>query len=220
MFLSILIIAGILILILLISYFIVVLNARGRTFDKVEDIPHNKVGVFLATSPYTASGVRNSSFDKRIDAAEALYKAGKVDFIIASGGAGINNYDEPRSIRDSLVARGIPADRIILDHDGTRTINSVAKIKEVYKQDKATFISQKYHNERAIYLADRYGIESVGFNAEPSIYPFIRAKNIARDFLARVKMFMELMTGKNIEFKEKDVDVDTLFKTDNTTRDL
>ena len=52
-------------------------NASGRTYDKVEDIPHNKVGLMLATTPITYGDVRNHSFDNRIKAADELYKAGK-----------------------------------------------------------------------------------------------------------------------------------------------
>ena len=61
-------------------------NASSRTYDSVDSIPHNRVGLLLATSPITPVGTRNFYFDNRIKAAEELLKAGKVDLIIASGG--------------------------------------------------------------------------------------------------------------------------------------
>ncbi len=101
-------------------YLVVMGNARGRTYDEVGEIPHNKVGLLLATSPFTAGGARNFYFENRIKAADELYKAGKVDYIIASGGdyrhSEFHGYDEPQAILDSLVARGIPKERIILDY--------------------------------------------------------------------------------------------------------
>lgn len=101
-------------------YLMVMSNARGRTYDDVGEIPHNKVGLLLATSPFTAGGARNFYFENRIEAADELYIAGKVDFIIASGGdyrhSEFHGYDEPQAILDSLVARGIPKERIILDY--------------------------------------------------------------------------------------------------------
>ena len=182
----------------LICHFIVVGNASGRTYEDVDSVPHNRYGVLLATSPITPGGAHNFYFDNRIKAAEELYKAGKIDYIIASGGDYTkehkNGCDEPAAIRDSLVVRGIPADRIILDFEGLRTINSIVKAKEVYGLDSVTLISQKYHNERAIYLADHYNLQAIGYNAEPSPIRRNRIKNSLREYLARVKMFIDINT--------------------------
>lgn len=171
-------------------------NASHRLFDDLGDVPHNKVGLLLATSPITPGGAHNFYFDNRIKAADELYKAGKIDIIIASGGDYTQTQtigcDEPKAILDSLVARGIPADRIILDYEGTRTLNSIVKVKEVYGLDSLTLISQKYHNERAIFLADKYDIYAVGYNSEPSPIRRNRIKNTFREYLARVKMFIDL----------------------------
>lgn len=193
-------------LLIVACHYIVVWNASGKTYDNVADIPHNKVGLLLATSPITPGGAHNFYFDNRIKAADELYKAGKIDFIIASGGdyrqSQKNGCDEPQAILDSLVARGIPTQRIILDYDGTRTLNSIAKAKEVYGLDSLTFISQKYHNERAIYLAEKYGIHAIGYNAEQSPIRRNRIKNTLREYLARVKMFIDLMFASDPIFEK------------------
>lgn len=180
-------------------YYVVWSNARGRTYDSVEDVPHNRYGLLLATSPVTTTGLHNFHFDNRIDAATELYRAGKVEYIIASGGdyRGSERYgcDEPGAIRDSLVARGVTADRIILDYDGTRTLRSIEKAKDIYGLDSVTLISQKYHNERALYLADHCGLTGVGYNAAPSPVLRSRIKNGVRECLARVKMFADFVIG-------------------------
>ena len=178
------------------SHYIVVWNASGKTYDNVEDIPHNKVGLLLATSPITPGGAHNFYFENRIKAADELCKAGKIDFLIASGGdyrqSQKNGCDELGAIRDSLVARGVPNERIILDYEGLRTLKSIAKAKQVYNLDSLTLISQKYHNERAIYLADRYGLVAIGYNAKHSPVRRNRIKNTLREYLARVKLFIDL----------------------------
>lgn len=185
-------------LLIVVCHYIVVWNASGKTYDNVETIPHNKVGLLLATSPITPGGAHNFYFENRIKAADELYKAGKIDFIIASGGdyrrSQKNGCDEPGAIRDSLVARGIPEGRIILDYEGLRTLNSIAKAKQVYNLDSLTLISQKYHNERAIYLADKYGIHAIGYNAKPSPIRRNRIRNTLREYLARVKLFSDILT--------------------------
>lgn len=180
-------------------YIIVSINASGRTYDDIEAVPHNTFALLLATSPVTPTGERNFNFDNRIMVAEKLYNAGKIEYIIASGGDYTQSQaigcDEPQAILDSLTMRGIPSDRIILDYDGTRTLNSIAKAQKVYDLDSLTLISQRYHNERAIYLADKYGIEAVGYNAAPSAVQRSRVKNAVREYLARVKMFLEVIIG-------------------------
>ena len=191
------------------GYRMVTINAIGRTYDNICEIPHNKVGLLLATSPITAGGSRNFYFENRIIAAEELYKAGKVDYIIASGGdyRGKEKMgcDEPQAIKDSLIARGVPADRIILDYEGLRTLNSIVKAKEVYGLESVTIISQKYHNERAIYLADKYGLHAVAYNAAPSPIKRNRIKNTLREYLARPKMYLDLIIGSKPKFETEEI---------------
>ena len=193
--------SGVLCVILAIAscYFAVVWNASGRTYDSVDDVPRNRVGLLLATSPITPHGAHNFYFDNRIKATDELFKAGKIDLIIASGGDYTKTQkigcDEPKAIRDSLIARGVPEDKIILDYDGTRTLNSIVKAKEIYGLDSVTIISQKYHNERAIYLADEKGLYAIGYNALPSPVRRNRIKNTLREYLARVKMFIDIISN-------------------------
>lgn len=198
-------------IVIIVCHYIVVINASGKTYDNVAATPHNKVGLLLATSPVTPGGAHNYYFENRIKAADELYKASKIDYIIASGGdytkSQRNGCDEPRAIRDSLVARGVPIERIILDYEGTRTLNSIAKAKQVYGLDNLMLISQKYHNERAIYLADQYGISAIGYNAEPSPIRSKRIKNTLREFLARPKMFLDILTGKNPDIKKDTISI-------------
>lgn len=190
-------------------YLTVDYNAFGRTFNSVEDVPEHEYGLLLGTSPITPEGARNFYFDNRIKAAVELYKAGKVKRIIASGGDySIDEYghftengcNELRSMHDSLVKYGVPHDRIILDYDGTRTLNSIVKAKDVFMIDSCVIISQQYHNERAIKQADHYGLKAVGYNAAPSHIRRNRIKNQARELLARVKLYIDLWFGKKPHF--------------------
>lgn len=131
---------------------IVVRNATGRTFDNIKDVPEREYGLLLATSPITPWGGHNFYFDNRIKSSVELSNAGKVKRIIASGGDYTgqhngNGCDEPKAILDSMVAKGVPAETIILDYDGQRTIKSIINAKKCFGLDSLTLISQKYHNE-------------------------------------------------------------------------
>ncbi len=174
-------------------------NAFGKTYDNVDSIPHRKVGMILGTSPIsTWNGRRNYYFDHRIKAGAELYKAGKVDWLVVSGGDyrnTENGYDEPVAMRDSLMQQGVDSTRIILDYDGTRTLNSIAKMRDVYCLDSIIIISQKYHNERALYQAKHLGIEAIGFNAKTPGKRTSWWRNRGREVLARVKLFIDVAHG-------------------------
>lgn len=176
---------------------LVVNNAKGRTFDNLSDVPTREIGLLLGTSPITPDGAHNYYFDNRMKAAADLYHAGKIRRILVSGGdytmTEKHGCDEPTAMRDSLVAHNVP-DTCIIEHwQGWRTINSIEAVKNLYDFDSITIISQKYHNERALYQADHFGINAVGYNAEPSPITSSRIRNTIREYLARVKMFIDLL---------------------------
>ncbi|MDE5886161.1 MAG: YdcF family protein [Muribaculaceae bacterium] len=184
-------------------------EAQGKLYDNVETTPHRKVGLILGTSPVsTWNGRRNYYFDHRIKAGAALYKAGKVDWLVVSGGDyrnSENGYDEPIAMRDSLIKQGVDSARIVLDYDGTRTLNSIAKMRDIYNQDSILIISQKYHNERALYQAQHLGVNAIGFSATT---PGKRAswwRNRGREVLARIKLFIDISRGLHPDIKESAV---------------
>lgn len=176
---------------------LVVNNAKGRTFDNLSDVPTREIGLLLGTSPITPDGAHNYYFDNRMKAAADLYHAGKIRRILVSGGdytmTEQHGCDEPTAMRDSLVAHNVP-DTCIIEHwQGWRTINSIEAVKNLYDFDSITIISQKYHNERALYQADHFGLDAVGYNAEPSPIKSSRIRNAIREYLARVKLFIDLL---------------------------
>lgn len=197
---------------------VIAFAAKERIYDNVESIPHRKVGLILGTSPVSIwNGRRNYYFDHRIKSGAELYKAGKVDWLIVSGGDyrnSENGFDEPVAMRDSLIKQGVDSIRIILDYDGTRTLNSIAKIQDVYCQDSITIISQRYHNERALFQAKHLGVDAIGYNA---ITPGRRTswwRNRGREVLARVKLFIDIVRGVHPDIKEPIVRDFTLPKSD------
>lgn len=194
------------ILLLIICDQIVAHNAKERIYTNVDSIPHRKVGLILGTSPLTTwNGRRNYYFDHRIKAGAELYNAGKVDWLVVSGGDyrnTENGYDEPVAMRDSLLKQGVDSLHIILDYDGTRTLNSIAKMHDVYGQDSITIISQKFHNERALYQAKHLGLDAIGYNATTPGRRRSLLRNRGREVLARAKLFVDIIRGTHPDIKE------------------
>lgn len=118
-------------------------HAKGLLYDCVESIPHNQVALLLGTTPQTRDGSGiNMFFVYRLDAVELLFKAGKVDHILISGDENsLDGVNEPKCMKDSLVARGIPEGHIQLDGKGFRTINSIVRGNKTYGYDSFTIVS-------------------------------------------------------------------------------
>ncbi|MEN8215935.1 MAG: ElyC/SanA/YdcF family protein [Pseudomonadota bacterium] len=147
------------------SYFWVEFQTQDRLYSDVNAIPAKKVALLLGTSKHLRHGRINRYFKYRINAAVQLYKAGKIEHIIASGDNRTRYYNEPIEMKKSLIALGVPQDAITLDYAGFRTLDSIVRCKEIFSQDDIIVVSQAFHNKRALFISDFYAIKAIGFNA-------------------------------------------------------
>lgn len=164
--------------------------ARGRLYDEVSALPRFKVGLVFGTTD-RFQGRENLYFRYRIDAAAEIWKAGKVQTLIVSGDNRSRYYNEPEKMRLALIEAGVPEDRIVCDYAGLRTLDSVVRAKKVFGTKKVLVISQKFQNQRAIYLARAHQMTAYGFNARDVEF---RAgfKTQLREIGARVKMWLDV----------------------------
>jgi SanA protein len=183
-------------------------QSQPYLFDEVQKIPHRKVGVVLGTSKQAKHGWPNLFYEYRMDAAAALFKAGKIDFILVSGDNRVAGYDEPTDMKNDLMARGIPENKIFLDYAGFRTFDSVVRADKVFGQKDCTFISQRFHNERAVFLAHHKDMDAIAFNAK-EVSTKYGIMTYLREFLARDKAFLDIyllqtkphFLGEKVEIK-------------------
>ena len=161
--------------------------SKGRMYSDVEEIPYREVGLLLGTNPKGGRGGANMFYNHRIDAAVALYEAGKVDRFLISGAKKGSDYDEPQAMREALVARGVPDSIFILDGQGFHTIESIVRAKEVYEVDSVTIISQEFHNKRSLYLAQHNGLDAIAYNAANTTIVRWRVIMFLRERASRVK---------------------------------
>lgn len=182
------------------SYAYVEYVSRGKTYASISQIPKNTVGLLLGTSPISSYTKKaNPYYYYRIDAAVRLYKSGKIDRILISGDNSTKTYSEPDMMKNDLVKRGVPSNHIYLDFAGFRTLDSVVRAKKVFKLNEFTIISQEFHNERAICLAQWYGIKAIGYNARD----ISKRKGIMvqiREIFARVKLVLDMIVNKQPRF--------------------
>ncbi|WP_299337029.1 ElyC/SanA/YdcF family protein [uncultured Psychroserpens sp.] len=184
---------------LMITNYMVSYQAKGKIYTSTSKIPKNKVGLLLGTAKFLSNGNINLYYTYRINAAVALYKANKIEYILVSGDNGRKTYDEPTTFKEDLIAKGIPEDKIFLDYAGFRTLDSVIRAKEIFGQDSITIISQEFHNERAIYLAKHNNIKAIAFNAK-DVQGRYGLKVQLREYLARAKASIDVLFNVSPKF--------------------
>jgi SanA protein len=178
-------------LLLLVSNKWIISSTRSQIYSDVNLIPANDVGLLLGASKTSRWGGVNYFFKYRIDAAAALFKAGKIKHIIVSGDNHKKEYDEATDMRDALIEQGVPDSCITLDYAGFRTLDSMVRCLKIFGQKKVTVISQEFHNQRALFIGNYYGMDCVGFNAKdvPDQYS---TKTRVREYFAKFKAVLDL----------------------------
>ena len=167
-----------------------VLAGAGKLHDDTDRLSGDGVMLVFGCDD-RIDGRENLYFRYRIDAAAEVWKAGKARCVIVSGDNRTKYYNEPERMRRALIKKGVPADKIVCDYAGLRTLDSVVRAKEVFGVEKVVFISQRFQNERAAYLAKANGMEYVGFNAK-DVEGQGGMKTRLREIGARVKMWLDV----------------------------
>lgn len=175
-------------------------------YTDISKIPNCKTALVLGTSKTLSNGTPNLYFSYRIKATSDLYKAGKIQYIIVSGDNSIKGYNEPEEMKNDLIAEGIPAEKIFEDFAGFRTLDSVVRAKEIFGQDKFIIVSQKFHNERAVFLANKNGLTAYGYNA-PDVNKYAGLKTNLREYLAKAKVFVDLLFGVEPKFGGEKIEI-------------
>lgn len=145
----------------------------------------------LGTSRLSRSGRPNPFFEARMDHAAMLVRRGVVAGLVVSGDNAHVSYNEPAHMTAALVQRGVDAARIVPDFAGFRTLDSVVRMTEVFGQRRFLVVSQRFHVERALFVAHAHGIDAwgsaardVGGSADLSVR--------LREYLARVRAVLDV----------------------------
>jgi vancomycin permeability regulator SanA len=131
---------------------------RGRIYASAADAPSGPLALVLGAEVY-ANGNPSPALVNRLDTSIQLYRAGKVDALLMSGGHGSV---ETSAMRRYALAAGVPDDAIRLDDGGLRTLSSCQRARDVFHATRVTVISQAEHLTRAVYICDKLGLDAIG----------------------------------------------------------
>ena len=171
---------------------IVVSSAKDRiiTADEAAELENTDCVLILG------AGVRNGSptpmLRDRLITGISLYKSGAAPKIIMSGDHGREDYDEVNVMKSYAVENGVPDSDVFMDHAGFSTYDSIYRAKAVFEADNIIIVTQKYHLYRALYIADKLGVNAVGVSADLDDYSG-QLKRDLREIAARDKDFFSCL---------------------------
>ena len=175
-------------------------STKQQIYTTISDVPARNVALVLGASPRTPLGATNLYFRYRMEAAAQLYLAKKVKHIIVSGDNHIAGYDESTAMKQALISLGVPDSCITLDFAGFRTLDSVVRCKVVFGQSSVIIVSQEFHNQRALFIANTHKLDAVAYNAKdvPANYSL---KTRLREYFARVSAVIDVkLIGRKPKF--------------------
>ena len=127
--------------------------------------------------------------EDRLEEGVALFEAGVSDRLLMSGDHGRTDYDEVSVMKQYAITEGVPSEMIFMDHAGFSTYESLYRARDIFDADKIVIVTQKYHLYRALYTAEKLGIDAYGVAAEEIRYSGQTMREI-REMLARAKDFV------------------------------
>lgn len=193
-------IIGFVLLLPIILYITVNVYAKVRAkeevipLEKAEQISSGPDAVLVLGAGVRANGTPSNMLEDRLLTALSLYEKGICDTVIVSGDHGTPYYDEVNVMKEYLVKKGIPSDRVFMDHAGFSTYDSLYRARAIFGVQELVIVTQEYHAYRSLMIASALGIEAKAvpapiLSSENSRYPKQTWYSF-RESIARVKDFV------------------------------
>lgn len=182
----------------LITNIVVFASIPSTGYAELEDIPEAEAALILGAKVYS-DGRLSSIMKDRADSGLELYKSGKVKKLLVSGDHGTKKYDEVNAVKDYLLARGVRADDLFLDHAGFDTYDSLYRARDIFQVKSVTVVTQKFHLPRALYIGKSLNLEVYGYIADKQDYQGM-IWNELRECVARSKAVVDVVTGAKPKF--------------------
>ncbi|MCI8868852.1 MAG: DUF218 domain-containing protein [Anaerotignum sp.] len=125
----------------------------------------------------------------RLEKGIELYESGASARLLMSGDHGRSEYDEVNTMKAFAVEQGVPSEAVFMDHAGFSTYDSIYRAKDVFQAEKIIVVSQEYHLSRALYIAERLGLDAYGVAAADISYQGATYRSL-REAAARGKDFL------------------------------
>ena len=156
--------------------------AENLIYEDVSLTPHQPIAIVFGAGVYS-DGRLSPVLADRVQTGIDLYLSGKVDKLLMTGDNRFEWYNEPGAMGEYAIERGVPAEDIVYDYAGRRTYDSCYRARHIFGIQRAILVTQEYHLPRALYTAQKIGIDVIGAPADRRPYSTIEYFK-ARELLA------------------------------------
>ncbi|WP_136668880.1 vancomycin high temperature exclusion protein [Flavobacterium sp. H122] len=173
-------------------------------YNSEKEIPTTNVGIIFGAG---INGDQPSKYLKdRLDAGIRLYQSKKINKILLSGDNGSDEHDELTVMKTYCYQRGVDTTKIYIDYAGFDTFSTMKRAKTIFKIDKAILVSQQYHLNRAIYIGNKLGIQSLGYSANNGTYKGYNYVRF-REYFSIFKSVIDVIRNREPHFSGTEISI-------------
>ncbi|MFZ2190004.1 MAG: ElyC/SanA/YdcF family protein [Candidatus Magasanikiibacteriota bacterium] len=181
-----------------INYYIKSLALPNIYEDDITKVGESQTALVLGAK-VNSNGSLSAILGDRAKTALELYQNKKVKKILVSGDHGTTEYDEVNALKQYFLDNGVPGEDIFLDHAGFDTYDSIYRARDIFQVESLIIITQRFHLSRAVYIAEKLGLNVKGFSADKQAYrDEIRLE--IRESLARIKAYFSILFNTKPKF--------------------
>ena len=131
-------------------------------------------------------GSLSHMLEDRVTVGVSLYHAGICDTLLMSGDHQSDSYNEVDPMKAAAEAMGVPTEAILTDPLGLSTYDSIKRVLSEFEGKRIVIVTQQYHLYRALYVAEKLGLDAYGVSADLRPYSKQWTRDV-REVLARCK---------------------------------
>lgn len=152
----------------------------------VEELCRTQDVILVLGCGIKANGEPSDMLEDRLKTGVELYFGGAAPKLLLSGDHEQEDYNEVAVMKQYCLEAGVPEDAILCDRYGLSTYDSIVRACTLFGVKRAVIVTQEYHLYRALYIAEKTGVEAVGVSADIRAYRLQWYRDL-REVLARCK---------------------------------
>lgn len=153
------------------------------------------------------AGIKNDKpspiLKDRLDRAIELYNNGVSDTLVLSGDGVKDSYDEV-SVMSNYIMKNTNIENLYIDKSGISTYDSIYRLKTKLNPKKVVIVTQEYHLYRALFIANKLGLDAYGVSAKNINYKG-KLYRETREVLARDKDYFKTIVKPESKYEKNKI---------------
>lgn len=162
---------------------------KDRILSEQEAIQQGADCILVLGAGVREDGTPSPLLQERLEMGLMLYQDGASLKLLMSGDHGRAGYDEVNKMKEYALEAGVSSHDVFMDHAGFSTYDSMYRARDIFQAKKVVIVTQQYHLYRALYLAEKLGLDAYGVAADQTVYKGQLYREF-REIIARNKDFV------------------------------